>query len=72
MSAEKKIRGLNFFILNSLGLHLNLTEGRPIGSTYDSLLDSNGEFLDKGTFRQAALEGRIDFREVRHCQPLSP
>lgn len=49
----------------SLGLHLNLTEGRPIGSTYDSLLDSNGEFLDKITFRQTALEGRIDFREVR-------
>lgn len=49
----------------SLGLHLNLTEGLPIGSTYDTLLDAKGQFWDKCSFREAALAGRIDFREVR-------
>ena len=54
-----------FYLKIFLGLHLNMTEGRPIGSTYDSLLDSKGQFLDMFAFRQAVRESRIDFREVR-------
>ncbi|XP_033748871.1 carbohydrate deacetylase-like isoform X2 [Pecten maximus] len=46
------------------GLHVNLTEGQPIGQGYRTLI-RNGCFLGKFGFREAVNEGQLDIIEVR-------
>jgi len=50
-----------------LGLHLNLTEGKPVSlSPKPSLIDpETGLFLGKHGFREACGAGRVDEEEVR-------
>ncbi|GAB1608161.1 carbohydrate deacetylase-like isoform X1 [Argonauta hians] len=48
----------------SLGLHLNLTEGSPIGSSYDTLTDERGYFRGKFGFREAISSGQINLDEI--------
>ncbi|XP_014778293.1 carbohydrate deacetylase isoform X1 [Octopus bimaculoides] len=48
----------------SLGLHLNLTEGCPIGSLYDTLTNEEGFFRGKFGFREAVDNGKIDSEEI--------
>jgi len=47
-----------------LGLHLNLTEGKPICSKLKTLVDSNGEMKGKFGFRDALKANAIDLAEV--------
>lgn len=47
-----------------LGLHLNLTEGRPIKQKCSSLTSENGFFKGKFGFREALMRGEIDLKEV--------
>ncbi|CAH1802083.1 unnamed protein product [Owenia fusiformis] len=49
-----------------IGLHLNLTEGYPVSVTSRSLTDpSSGAFLGKSGIREALLENKINFDEVK-------
>lgn len=47
-----------------LGLHLNLTEGRPIKTRHSSLTAENGLMRGKFGFREALKSGEIDLDEV--------
>ncbi|KAJ7333890.1 hypothetical protein OS493_015983 [Desmophyllum pertusum] len=47
-----------------LGLHLNLTEGRPIKTRNNSLTSENGLMRGKFGFREALKSGEIDLDEV--------
>ena len=47
-----------------LGLHLNLTEGRPIKILYNSLTSEKGFLRGKFKFREALKNGEIDLDEV--------
>ncbi|KAL3860438.1 hypothetical protein ACJMK2_010561 [Sinanodonta woodiana] len=48
-----------------IGLHLNLTEGKPIGSqTYKTLIGADGSFLGKLGFRELVKSGKVNFDEV--------
>lgn len=47
-----------------MGLHLNLTEGLPVGNKHSSLIGSDGFFLGKFGFRQAIEKGTVDMNEV--------
>ncbi|KAK3596285.1 hypothetical protein CHS0354_030660 [Potamilus streckersoni] len=55
-----------------VGLHLNLTEGKPIGSgAYRTLIGADGSFLGKLGFRELVKAGKVSFNEVRteiQCQ----
>jgi predicted glycoside hydrolase/deacetylase ChbG (UPF0249 family) len=48
------------------GLHLNLTEGRPLSRPEDisTLLTPEGIFLGREDFHQAIADGLIDMEEV--------
>jgi hypothetical protein len=48
------------------GLHLNLTEGRPLSRPEDisSFLTSEGNFLGREGFQQAVADGHIALEEV--------
>lgn len=51
------------------GLHLNLTEGRPISENIDrirSLIDENGHFHGKFGLREKLNEGKIDRNHLIH------
>lgn len=50
----------------STGLHLNLTEGRPLSRPEDisSLLTTEGNFLGREGFQHAVADGHIDLEEV--------
>ena len=47
-----------------LGLHLNLTEGRPMKTHYKSLTSEEGFLRGKFGFREALKNGEIDLDEV--------
>ena len=47
-----------------LGIHLNLTEGRPIKTHYKSLTSEEGFLRGKFGFREALKNGEIDLDEV--------
>lgn len=47
-----------------LGLHLNLTEGRPIKTLKNSLTSEKGLLRGKFKFRDALKHGEIDLDEV--------
>ena len=47
-----------------LGIHLNLTEGRPIKTHYKSLTSEEGFLRGKFGFREAVKNGEIDLDEV--------
>jgi predicted glycoside hydrolase/deacetylase ChbG (UPF0249 family) len=47
-----------------MGLHLNLTEGCPIGEGHRTLIDSKGYFKGKLGFRDALHSGEIHNEEV--------
>lgn len=47
-----------------MGLHLNLTEGCPIGKNYETLIDSKGCFKGKLGFRDDLRSGEINIEEV--------
>ena len=47
-----------------LGIHLNLTEGRPIKTHYKSLTSEDGFLRGKFGFREALKNGEIDLDEV--------
>ena len=53
-----------------MGLHLNLTEGIPVGKKYTSLVGSEGFFLGKFGFRQKLSSGTVDTDEVM-CLPVA-
>ncbi|XP_071946329.1 carbohydrate deacetylase-like isoform X2 [Antedon mediterranea] len=46
------------------GLHLNLTEGHPVGKQCDSLMDENKAFLGKHGFRDALQKQQINFLDI--------
>ncbi|KAF0246565.1 MAG: hypothetical protein FD180_563 [Planctomycetota bacterium] len=47
------------------GLHLNISEGRPIGGPYKTLTAGNGEFFGKDETWRLALCGMFDPAEIR-------
>lgn len=47
------------------GLHLNISEGRPVGGPYVTLTGSNGEFYGKDETWRRALCGLYDPAEIR-------
>lgn len=47
-----------------LGLHLNLTEGRPLKTHYNSLTSENGLLQGKFGFREALKSEEMDLVEV--------
>jgi len=47
-----------------LGLHLNLTEGRPIAQNHRTLIGNNGCLRGKMGFRESLKLGQIDAIEV--------
>ena len=47
-----------------LGIHLNLTEGRPLKTHYKSLTSEEGFLRGKFGFREALKNGEIDLDEV--------
>ena len=47
------------------GLHLNLTEGRPIGTGYRTLTGPDGAFWGKEGARERLKQGRLDPEEIR-------
>ncbi|XP_033119317.1 carbohydrate deacetylase-like isoform X2 [Anneissia japonica] len=47
------------------GVHLNLTEGLPVGRHFESLVDENGFFLGKLGFRDAIQQGSIQYQDLR-------
>jgi len=54
-------RGISF----PTGLHLNITEGKPIGKIiYNTLVDKDGVFLGKTGLRKELAAGRICLEEV--------
>ena len=50
-----------------VGIHFNLTEGRPVSNSTDvaSLVDSQGRFFKKNTFMLYLMQGRISEHDVR-------
>ena len=55
----------------SVGLHLNLTEGKPISNisnpnAENSILDENGYFIGKAQFHEAASNQNIDLEQVNN------
>ena len=46
------------------GLHLNLSEGRPVGEGYRTLVDADGDFFGKEEARRKADEGAFDPDEI--------
>ena len=50
-----------------VGIHFNLTEGRPVSESTDvaSLVDSQGRFFKKNTFMLYLMQGRISEHDVR-------
>lgn len=51
-----------------LGLHLNLTEGRPITACHNSLTADNGLMRGKFGFREALKSGEINLDEVNFLE----
>jgi predicted glycoside hydrolase/deacetylase ChbG (UPF0249 family) len=49
----------------TLGLHLNLSEGRPLGLGHRTLVGPDGCFHGKGETRRRLLEGEIDPEEIQ-------
>jgi predicted glycoside hydrolase/deacetylase ChbG (UPF0249 family) len=49
---------------NALGVHINLTEGKALGSSYKTITNSSGEFLGVGSLIIKSIAGRIDPEEV--------
>ena len=51
----------------SVGLHVNLTLGKPVSEPQDvpSLIQANGNFWDRGTFFRRANLGRLNSTELR-------
>ena len=47
------------------GLHVNLTEGRPVGTGYGTLTGPDGAFWGKETARERFKQGRMDPEEIR-------
>ncbi len=47
-----------------VGLHLNLSEGRPLGASYATLVGEDGRFPGKLETRRRALEGRLAVGEI--------
>lgn len=47
------------------GLHLNLTEGRPVGTGYRTLTGPDGAFWGKESARERFKQGRMDPEEIR-------
>lgn len=56
---DKRIKGL------PTGLHLNISEGRPVGGPYRTLTQGNGEFHTKDETWRLALCGLLDPAEIR-------
>ena len=56
----------NHFVHLVLGLHLNITEGIPLGDVnqIQTLVSSEGVFLGKHGFRNALQKGAISLAEV--------
>ena len=54
-------------LLGRVGIHLNLTEGRPLSpaSEISSLVDSDHMFLGKGAFHAACLNGEVQIEHVQ-------
>ncbi|XP_061187842.1 carbohydrate deacetylase-like [Saccostrea echinata] len=52
------------------GMHLNITEGNPIGKMSKTLTDDKGKFLGNFGFREALANGKIDLEEVK-CEMKS-
>lgn len=47
-----------------VGLHLNLSEGAPVGEGYQTLVDTEGRFFGKEEARRKADEGAFDLKEI--------
>ncbi len=47
-----------------VGLHFNISEGRPIAASPRSLVDEAGRFFGKGETRARALAGRLEAAEI--------
>ena len=58
VAAAREVEGLG------LGLHLNLSEGRPLGPGGPSLVGEDGRFPGKRELWRRALSGRLDPAEV--------
>jgi chitin disaccharide deacetylase len=48
-----------------LGVHINLSEGMPLGTGYRTLVDKNGAFMGIGKLVGASLAGSLDPAELR-------
>ncbi len=48
-----------------VGLHLNLSEGKPVARRLRTLVGEDGLFLGKDAVRQALRKGRVDPDEIR-------
>ena len=49
----------------SIGLHLNLSEGRPLARHHRTLVGPDGMFLGKEAVRKALMKGLVDPDEIR-------
>jgi predicted glycoside hydrolase/deacetylase ChbG (UPF0249 family) len=58
------LRGLHASVGTAVGVHLNLTRGRPLAPDVPTLTDRNGMFFAKGTAWRKALLGRFDTKDV--------
>ncbi|MCE9584428.1 MAG: ChbG/HpnK family deacetylase, partial [Planctomycetes bacterium] len=56
---DKRIKDL------PVGLHLNISEGKPVGGPYRTLTAKDGEFFGKDETWRLALCGKLDPAEIR-------
>lgn len=61
--AAEKAKQQGFY--DRLGLHANITEGKPLGLGYTTIVDSHGQFLTIGALIVRSLFGGVDRDEVR-------
>ncbi|MBX2997180.1 MAG: ChbG/HpnK family deacetylase [Caldilineaceae bacterium] len=66
--ADEDVKNLQTVCPNlSIGLHLNLTSGRPLSAPGEipSLVDRDGNFFDGSAFERGLLSGRVDRRHLQ-------
>ena len=60
--AVKKAKEGKF--LEKLGVHINLTEGTPLGKNYKTIVNKKGEFLGISALILKSIFKKIDYKEV--------
>jgi len=61
---EESLSGLKAVLCGRAGVHLNMTNGRPLCEASDSLVGSDGRFLAKPAAWRRALSTGFDLRQV--------